>query len=1049
MKQERISYEDIRTKKLVEYGTEFKDWIWILVKQYKDRTHFLFELLQNAEDEKATNVRLFLYKDMFVIEHDGTPFSKADVVSITRVAKSTKNGPDSGTIGKFGIGFKSVYAYTAVPRIFSGEYAFEIRDFIYPYEISNKPVKDNYTRIEIPFDNGEVDSTKAFLEIARALNEQISTSTLLFLSNIDTLQINVENHSSRIVISKEDRELDKSGNFIGTNLLYNKIEKKSNEITDEKSEDYLVITDCEEEAVKLAFRIEGKELVPVRNTNIFTFFPTDKESHQAFYIHAPFDTTPARDNIVEDSERNSKFISNICMMLHGGYCWMRDNGYLSIAGLNATYPIYEYPVNTIFRAIYEEAIRIIDSDEIILPTNKPKVFKKKSEIVMPDNKRLVDIFPDEDIQSLFDNRKIFWIAKDISTDAYQPLRTFLKSNFNFKTYSWPEVIRRLTSRYLELKERSWFVELFSAISGQAISNEVNFLKIPFVRLSNGRNICPYEESTPMVYLNNPDGCENRIDRFFLEDSTIHSFYAHNLRIPNYDIARIVVDEILPKYIDKNSIKFKTDNHIHENIQDLKTIKTAMITEPSIIKKLADSYILTDGKNWYRSTDIHVSNSIGGSKPEYILVQDICNLKFLATEYSEDPKINDVRFFIALGCPNSLAKQVITKQTYLSLVKKFIGSKEVDEINQRILSKEYQQGLEWNVVFEGFPQILEKVDQKKSVLIARFLNKHRANFAITGEIFAANDKSFSGRQADSLSIYTAIGLMISFIPWIYSKDGRKVAVTEVHQHDIDEVYEKEVPLLLKTLPFKAEDEAIEEILSRVDDVQQKEVLKSLLTDPEKLAEYTKAVHKQQIKQLKKEEQQGKSPNEILEEIMGKYGSYNVTGDIPDAEPIGDVEKRTKILEQEFAVSLEHYYTLPLSTLKYTFQDKVTPGEKSFLDAQYNGYCQICNEHIVKYDRTNHYQAINMLKTAGMADEFKEALDLGWNSLCLCPNCAAKYRYGMKDMSKFGQQVNSHEVESGDNEYIYITIGLQDEDVKIRYSPKHFLALQTALRIFKER
>lgn len=56
MPQEKISYEEIRSKKVEEYGTQFKDWIWILVKQYKDRTHFLFELLQNAEDAKATSI---------------------------------------------------------------------------------------------------------------------------------------------------------------------------------------------------------------------------------------------------------------------------------------------------------------------------------------------------------------------------------------------------------------------------------------------------------------------------------------------------------------------------------------------------------------------------------------------------------------------------------------------------------------------------------------------------------------------------------------------------------------------------------------------------------------------------------------------------------------------------------------------------------------------------------------------------------------------------------------------------------------------------------
>ena len=99
MPQEKISYEEIRSKKVEEYGTQFKDWIWILVKQYKDRTHFLFELLQNAEDAKATSVRLILEKDMLIIEHNGILFSKDDVVSITKVAKSTKGAGGAGAQG--------------------------------------------------------------------------------------------------------------------------------------------------------------------------------------------------------------------------------------------------------------------------------------------------------------------------------------------------------------------------------------------------------------------------------------------------------------------------------------------------------------------------------------------------------------------------------------------------------------------------------------------------------------------------------------------------------------------------------------------------------------------------------------------------------------------------------------------------------------------------------------------------------------------------------------------------------------------------------------
>ena len=445
MLQEIISYEQIRSKKIEQYGTEFKDWIWILVKQYKDRTHFLFELLQNAEDAKATEVRFSLLRDMLVIEHNGVLFSRSDVINITKVAKSGKTSGE-GAIGRFGIGFKSVYAYAATPRIYSGKYAFEIRDFIYPYEIAPTRLDNGWTRIEIPFNNGEIDSERAFTEISKALREQICSNTLLFLNNIQDIQIQLYGSTDVITISKEDRERKGTGgSVIDVNILY---ERKNKRI----EENYLVFTDCEEEAVCIAFKVEGQELVPVPNTNIFTYFPTDKESHLSFYIHAPFDTTPARDNIVEDSERNQHFVHNICDGIQMAFCWMRDNGYLSLNGLNATYPIYRYPEETIFHLIYERAIKIIQSGEKLIPTNKKGVFKGCNEILLPDNMTIVDIFDDEDVQKLFLNHRLFWIAKEISTDSCQQLRQFFKNNFNFKTYTWKDVISRLDARFLQQKD---------------------------------------------------------------------------------------------------------------------------------------------------------------------------------------------------------------------------------------------------------------------------------------------------------------------------------------------------------------------------------------------------------------------------------------------------------------------------------------------------------------------------------------------------------------------------------------------------------------------
>lgn len=132
-----MSLEELRKKRLkwVEANREngFDDGIKrLLTDLYPDNAHFIYELLQNAEDARATEVRFTLRKDRVEFEHNGDRlFSLEDVDSITSTGSSTKR-EDHTSIGKFGIGFKAVFAYTETPEIASGDYHFRIRDLIVP-----------------------------------------------------------------------------------------------------------------------------------------------------------------------------------------------------------------------------------------------------------------------------------------------------------------------------------------------------------------------------------------------------------------------------------------------------------------------------------------------------------------------------------------------------------------------------------------------------------------------------------------------------------------------------------------------------------------------------------------------------------------------------------------------------------------------------------------------------------------------------------------------------------------------------------------------------
>jgi len=78
----------------------------------------VFELLQNAEDQNAKRVRFELGTDRLVFTHDGDPFTRDNVVSITGIGNSDKPA-QANKIGRFGIGFKSVFAVSDRPEVYS------------------------------------------------------------------------------------------------------------------------------------------------------------------------------------------------------------------------------------------------------------------------------------------------------------------------------------------------------------------------------------------------------------------------------------------------------------------------------------------------------------------------------------------------------------------------------------------------------------------------------------------------------------------------------------------------------------------------------------------------------------------------------------------------------------------------------------------------------------------------------------------------------------------------------------------------------------------
>lgn len=132
-------FEQTREKKIrdAEFldDPEYKGVKAAIVDPYSERGHFIYELLQNADDARATKVSIVLHKDELWFKHNGskhfdiTPirfYPPGDLNAILNIGSSPKE-LDENKIGKFGIGFKSVFSFSDAPEIYDDVYKL-IRD---------------------------------------------------------------------------------------------------------------------------------------------------------------------------------------------------------------------------------------------------------------------------------------------------------------------------------------------------------------------------------------------------------------------------------------------------------------------------------------------------------------------------------------------------------------------------------------------------------------------------------------------------------------------------------------------------------------------------------------------------------------------------------------------------------------------------------------------------------------------------------------------------------------------------------------------------------
>lgn len=330
----------------------------LLTELYPDNAHFIYELLQNAEDAQAQEVRFVLHEDRIEFEHNGARlFDINDVDAITSIGFSTKRD-DATSIGKFGVGFKAVFAYTETPKVESGEFHFQIHDMVVPTpeEPCRVPCMGKKTQFVLPFDNPKKPQEQALEEI-KALLKVLDATTLLFLTHIRKIEYLLPDSSlgyiERIDLGRNRYEIrvQQPNEHTLSSTWFMKFDKDV-DVEDEEAEKEAEKTKTCRIAVAFGLRplepktdAKGKkakgsvdatpdwELAPMEPGRVCIYFPAYKEtSNLRFHLHAPFASTVARDS-VRDCAGNRALRDHLAELLGESMRAIRDQGLLTLQAL--------------------------------------------------------------------------------------------------------------------------------------------------------------------------------------------------------------------------------------------------------------------------------------------------------------------------------------------------------------------------------------------------------------------------------------------------------------------------------------------------------------------------------------------------------------------------------------------------------------------------------------------------------------------------------------------------------------------------------------------
>lgn len=695
-----------------------------IVDKYPESAHFVYELLQNADDAEATEVHIILQRDRMLFKHNGRKHfditkendkNVGDINSITGIGDSSK-ATTQNKIGKFGVGFKAVFQYTDTPEIYDDYFKFKIEHYIVPTLLScDHPWREEgETLFVFPFK----DKARSYQDISGRL--ETLQNPILFLRNLQRIVWRIDNkdgsQGQNIVYSKEILNTVKFEND-GITLEHYRLHDASRDSeiilfsekviinVDGKKDEHLI-------NVGYFYDPKKKALITDEQQNIYCFFPTKETFKTCFVSHAPFLLTDNRQNLKPNEQLNKSLVNLLSKLAAQAIVYLRDykiekDVFLINENITEIIPqkhwraldeTFELPIYDAFKNILKEERLLLSRNNKYLSLCESYIGTPRELVDLIDQKQLVLLKKDaledyyDEEEDLYDVNKIDFLKWELSQNILKQ-GSYLYEEIS--RYESKDFAQDIDVNFMKVQELKWVTKMYTFLrtaasklwkitdkNPSAQAKYLPFRKAPIVKTQKGDWVPPFIDGiAPNVFLPLKDDCKsdyNFISKEYLENDMAKKFFKElDIQEPN---ERDYIRQVILEKFEGQDIEVEDD--------DLQSDFEVLIEAFLRIKKNSDKadfvkllkeklYLCGKDEHLHRPADLYMYNKnlFAYLNKGYGVFFDIDFYNSAVKKYGEDvvldfverlgvrkyPHVNEIGRYSVYALNERIRKQISTAE----------------------------------------------------------------------------------------------------------------------------------------------------------------------------------------------------------------------------------------------------------------------------------------------------------------------------------------------------------------------------------------------------